>query len=83
MEYEEFKKILKKNKLTIKEFANLAKISYNTCNGWSRYDKVSDWVESWLKLYEDKQKLQKEVERHIAFKQEFYEMMNGQTIVVK
>jgi len=84
VKYEEFKKILKENDLTIKEFSTLAGISYRTCNGWSKPNaKVSDWVSSWLKLYEEKNKLQKEVDRHIAFKQEFYEMMNGQTITVK
>ena len=84
MEYEEFKKILKENELTIKEFANLAGISYRTCNGWSKPNsKVSDWVKAFLDLYIERNQLQKEVDRHITFKQEFYEMMNGQTITVK
>ena len=51
MDYKEFKKILKKNKLTVKKFSELAGISYNTCNSWSKRGNVSDWVESWLKLY--------------------------------
>ena len=84
MDYEEFKKILKDNDLTIKEFANLAGISYRTCNGWSKPNaKVSDWVKAFLDLYIERNQLKKEVDRHIAFKQEFYEMMNGQTIVVR
>ena len=84
MTYEEFKNTLKENNLSIKKFSELAEVSYSTCNNWSKSERsVSDWVHSWLKLYEANQKLQKEVDRHIAFKQEFYEMMNGQTIVVK
>jgi len=83
MEYQEFKKILKNNNLTIKEFAKLANISYRTCNGWSASSKVPSWVKSFLKIHEERNKLQKEVDRHIAFKQEFYEMMNGQTITVR
>jgi len=52
MEYDKFKKILKENSLTVKEFAKLAGISYNTCNNWSKSERsVSDWVESWLNLY--------------------------------
>ena len=84
MTYEEFKKILKENNLTVKEFATLAGISYRTCNSWAKTNaKVSDWVNAFLNLYIQNQKLQKEVDRHIAFKQEFYEMMNGQTITVR
>ena len=84
MEYEEFKKILKDNKLTLKEFANLSDTSYNTCLKWGREDRpVSNWVKPFLDLYIKNLELQKEVDRHIAFKQEFYEMMNGQPITVK
>jgi len=84
MEYEDFKEILKENNLTIKEFANLANISYRTCNGWGKPNvKVPNWVSAFIDLYLKSEKLQKEVDRHIAFKQEFYEMMNGQTITVK
>jgi DNA-binding transcriptional regulator YiaG len=84
MEYEDFKKVLKENNLTIKEFASLANISYRTCNGWSKPSvKVPNWVKPFLDLYVKKNQLQKEVDRHIAFKQEFYEMMNGQTITVR
>ena len=84
MQYEEFKEILKENNLTVKEFATLAGISYRTCNSWAKPNaKVSDWVKAFLDLYIKNTELQKEVDRHISFKQEFYEMMNGQTIVVK
>jgi hypothetical protein len=84
MTYEEFKDKLKENNLTIKKFSELAKISYGTCNNWSKSERsVSSWVQSWLEIYEENQKLKKEVDRHITFKQEFYEMMNGQTITVR
>ena len=56
MNYEEFKKILKNNKLNVKKFSELANISYNTCNAWSKRGVVSGWVETWLNLYiENKQ----------------------------
>ena len=84
MEYEEFKKILKDNELTLKEFASLSNTSYNTCLKWGREDRpVSNWVKPFLDLYIKNLELKKEVDRHIAFKQDFYEMMNGQTIVVR
>ena len=84
MEYEEFKKILKENKITLKEFANLSDTSYNTCLKWGRENRpVSNWVKPFLDLYIKNLELKKEVDRHIAFKQEFYEMMNGQTITVR
>jgi len=57
MEYKEFKEILKKNNLTIKKFSELANISYNTCNTWSKRGLVSDWVEPFLNLYIDNQRL--------------------------
>ena len=58
MEYEEFKKILKENNLTIKEFAKLSGVSYRTCNNWSKSERsVSDWVESWLSLFIELKKL--------------------------
>jgi len=58
MKHEEFKKILKENNLTIKDFSKLAKISYATCNNWAKPQrKVSDWVESWLSLYIENQRL--------------------------
>ena len=84
MKYEEFKKILKDKNLTLKEFANLSNTSYSTCLKWGREDRpVSNWVKPFLDLYIKNIELQREVDRHITFKQEFYEMMNGQTITVK
>ena len=58
MEYQEFKKILKKNKLTVKKFSELANISYSTCNTWANRGAVSSWVVSWLSLYEQNQQLE-------------------------
>jgi len=84
MNYEEFKKILKENNLTLKEFSTLSNTSYNTCLKWGREDRpVSNWVKPFLDLYVKNNQLQKEVDRHITFKQEFYEMMSGQTITVR
>ena len=58
MEYEEFKKILKNNKLTMRKFANLSNISYSTCSGWSEEGrKVSDWVKPFLTLYAENERL--------------------------
>lgn len=51
MDYQDFKNILKKNKLTVKKFSELANISYSTCNTWSNRGKVSSWVEAFLNLY--------------------------------
>ena len=57
MKYETFKEILKSNKLTVKKFSELANISYNTCNTWSKRGEVSNWVEPFLKLYIEHKKL--------------------------
>lgn len=83
MKHEEFKKILKDNNLTIKEFSELSGISYSACNNWANKNLVGSWVRSWLNLYIEKNQLKKEVDRHIQFKQDFYEMMNGTTITVR
>ena len=60
MEYSEFKKILKKNNLTVKKFSELSGISYRTCNTWSNRGSVSAWVKSWLSLYEKSQGIKDE-----------------------
>jgi len=84
MEHKEFKKKLKENNLKLKDFANLSNTSYSTCLKWGRENRpVPNWVKAFIDLYEEKNKLKKEVDRHITFKQEFYEMMNGQTITVR
>ena len=60
MNYEEFKTVLKENNLTIKEFANLAGVSYGTCNAWGKPNrKVSDWVNAFLNLYIENQECKK------------------------
>jgi len=64
MEYEEFKKILKDNKLTIRKFATLSNISYSTCSGWGEEGrKVSDWVKPFLTLYSENQRLKSLAEK--------------------
>ena len=61
MKYEEFKKILKENGLTIKDFSKLAEISYATCNNWAKPQrKVSKWVKPFLNLYIENQHLKNE-----------------------
>lgn len=52
MNYEEFKQILKDNKLSLKEFSRLSGVKYDTCSKWGKDNRpVSDWVKSWLNLY--------------------------------
>ena len=52
MEYEDFKQILKENKLSLKEFSRLSGVKYDTCSKWGKDNRpVSDWVKSWLTLY--------------------------------
>jgi len=54
MNYEEFKKILKENNLSVKEFAKISETSYNTCNTWSKGSKkVPNWVSPFLRLYKE------------------------------
>lgn len=59
MKYDEFKKRLKINSLTLKKFSELSGVKYNTCARWGKDDRpVSDWVESWLRLYERTKELE-------------------------
>jgi len=52
MEYEEFKKILKKYNLTLKKFSELSEVSYKTCVKWGKDNRpVPNWVNSWFKLF--------------------------------
>jgi len=52
MKKEEFTRILKKENLAKKEFANLVNMSYNTVNNWNDDNKpVPPWVKSWLENY--------------------------------
>ena len=56
MDFEELKKQLSKNNLNLKKFSQLSGVSYNTCTKWGKDNRpVSDWVESWLKLYVENQ----------------------------
>ena len=58
MEYEELKKLLKENNLTLKKFSELSEVSYRTCSSWSEEGrKVSDWVKPFLTLYAENQRL--------------------------
>jgi len=58
MEYEEFRQILKSQNLTVKEFSKLSGVSYGTTTKWGKDNRpVSDWVESWLSLYVESQRL--------------------------
>jgi len=57
MEYEAFKKALEENNLTLKKFSELSGVKYTTCSKWGKEGRpVSDWVESWLKLYSENKK---------------------------
>jgi hypothetical protein len=57
MEYKEFKKALEENNLTLKKFSELSGVKYGTCARWGKDKRpVSDWVESWLKLYSENKK---------------------------
>ncbi|NQY24917.1 MAG: XRE family transcriptional regulator [Campylobacteraceae bacterium] len=52
MEYETFNKTLKEYGLNLKQFSELSGSKYSTCSKWGKDGRpVSDWVESWLKLY--------------------------------
>jgi len=58
MEYEELKKLLKENSLTLRKFSELSEVSYRTCSGWGEEGrKVSDWVKPFLTLYSENQRL--------------------------
>ena len=60
MEYEEFKKILKDIGLSVKEFSELAQLSYRTCISWSRENrKVPNWVNPFIDFYLESQEYKK------------------------
>ena len=60
MEYEEFKKILKDIGLSVKEFSELAQLSYRTCISWSRENrKVPNWVNPFINFYLESQEYKK------------------------
>ncbi len=65
MTYENFTKTLKENGLTLKKFSDLSGVKYDTCSKWGKKDRpVSDWVESWLNLYNENKNL-KEIKQLI------------------
>ena len=70
MEYEEFKKRLKDVGLSVKEFSKIAETSYNTCNTWSRNNKVPNWVKPFLNLYLESQEYKK-------YKESIQTLMSG------
>jgi len=52
MEYEEFKKLLKDNGLTIKFFSKISNTNYQTCMSWSLTNRgVPTWVKPFILLY--------------------------------
>jgi len=60
MEFQELKKKLSENNLTLKKLSALSGVSYNTCTKWGKDNRpVSDWVESWLSMYIENQRLKK------------------------
>jgi transcriptional regulator with XRE-family HTH domain len=53
MTYDEFKEILKKCNLTIKEFANMCGLNpANISGAWKSKNEVPKWVETWLENYQ-------------------------------
>ena len=70
MEYEEFKKRLKEIGLSVKEFSKISETSYNTCNTWSRSNKVPNWVNAFLNIYIENQECTK-------YKESIQTLMSG------
>jgi transcriptional regulator with XRE-family HTH domain len=61
--HEELKRILKENNLKLKDFADLINTSYGTVTKWGKDGRyIPHWVESWLKLYTENQKLKESKE---------------------
>jgi hypothetical protein len=79
MNYEEFKKILKKNNLTLKRFSEISEVSYKTCTKWGKEDRpIPRWVNSWFKLYEKSQGVRnKEYEELLQLKESLQTVMSG------
>jgi len=51
MDNQEFNILLKKAKLTKKDFSSLVYMNYASVTNWKQSDKVPNWVKSWLTLY--------------------------------
>ncbi len=56
MNYDDFKNKLDINNLSLKDFAELANISYSGVNKW-KYAEIPGWVKSWIDLYEENKKI--------------------------
>lgn len=58
MDYEEFKKILKKYNFTLKKFSELSEVPYQTCTKWGKDNRaVPPWVNSWFRLFKENKNL--------------------------
>ena len=71
MTNESFEELLKKAKLSKKDFADLVEMNYNSVTNWNKSDKIPQWVGSWLKLYsenKDMTQLKKLIEETICDK---------------
>jgi hypothetical protein len=56
MDYQEFKDILKKCNLSIKEFANLTGLNEKSISGkWKSKNEVPKWAVTWLENYQKAQ----------------------------
>jgi len=61
LDIQEFRDILKKNKMSLKDFAEESGVPYRTITGWGKNDReVAPWVESWLELYFENEKIKNE-----------------------
>jgi len=53
MNYEEFKKQLKKSNLTIKEFANICGLNPDSISAnWKKANEIPKWAVTWLENYQ-------------------------------
>ena len=58
MDYENFKKILKKYDFTLKKFSELSEVPYQTCTKWGKDNRaVPNWVNSWFRLFQENKNL--------------------------
>jgi len=74
MDYEEFKKILKKYNFTLKKFSELSEVPYQTCTKWGKDNRaVPPWVNSWLRLFEENKNLKEN--NPTAFDEEYQELL--------
>jgi len=82
MEYEDFKKALEENNLTLKKFSELSGVKYGTCARWGKDNRpVSDWVESWLKLYSENKKCIPIKDNEIISKEEYQKLIQLKQLI--